>query len=991
MGVTGLWDILRPSGKLRSLSHLAVVDGFEGNPANLRGLRIGIDASIWFFHAAYGREGENPELRTLFFRCARLMSVPFLPLFIFDGPKRPKVKRGKRISGEKHWLVDSMKGMIEAFGYEWRMAPGEAEAELAHLNNIGVIDAILSDDVDNFLFGAQMVVRNPSVNLTGNSKHATKNADGRVDGNHSTIYTYADILAHPSVQLTRGGLILIGLLSGGDYHPAGLPRCGPGIAHGLAKSGLGDELLEAAQSFTRAELSEFLTTWREALRNELRTNSRKHLGSKKPSLAKTIPDSFPDIDILLSYTNPITSATDAGARRTHTVPEWKREPDLAKLARVCELHFEWGLRDTIIKRFRTVLWPSIVLRALRRSALEADSKAVARSAGSPVRERELPRDAPGTPSKVLARHFSSMALEADSGEDDNSLGDFIVKIHGSRTHAYTDGLLEYRLEVAPAQLVHLASAGIQGLRKPADTTYDVLPSESEDSDEVDDEDGHAGTGRKKKRRGGGPPPEPESHLRVWMPACMVRHVLADLVDRYEATLEAKRAKKSKPKVPRGTAKGSVAKGKGKPTVASRKIVQGPSRPTDEEYFDLDVSSSGESDERASPSPSSRPLPTISSRDTPLPQLHPKKPDDAIVRAVDDVFVSHGILSPTGNVRQYTHPTQESPQCVLDTISVDDDHSTSDAPGNSKTRTHHHLSSPSKGLQRLDQNLKILNVGVDLPSEARPPSIPPPAPSSSSLSPRLALRPFPMAFEEEWSSDDGRDVSGERSTSNRQDQHIMQHAAAPATPPSASSLPWPARPLPVVGQSARKEESSDDPDIVPAELPVFCPPSSPGFPRGQRQSRTSGNSQSDSPPVHRYDTTSIVLNHDQHSRQQQQHQRQRQQLRLQPSSSPSSSRSKAVRSSARHDDDDNELSPDHCRTRQCQRRRVSKRASSSSIILISTDSDASDSDDNNLPTLTQAPLLIARSRSAVSQQFAATSGVSHNQQGKIIEHEVIDLT
>ena len=139
MGVTGLWDvgvftsfwtvsllmltpqILRPSGKLRSLTHLAVVDGFEGNPANLRGLRIGIDASIWFFHAAYGREGENPELRTLFFRCARLMSAPFLPLFIFDGPKRPKVKRGKRISGEKHWLVDSIKGIIEAFGFEWRM------------------------------------------------------------------------------------------------------------------------------------------------------------------------------------------------------------------------------------------------------------------------------------------------------------------------------------------------------------------------------------------------------------------------------------------------------------------------------------------------------------------------------------------------------------------------------------------------------------------------------------------------------------------------------------------------------------------------------------------------------------------------------------------------------------------------------------------------------------------------------------------------------
>lgn len=38
-------------------------------------------------------------------------------------------------------------------------APGEAEAELAYLNRIGIIDAVLSDDVDNFLFGATMVIR----------------------------------------------------------------------------------------------------------------------------------------------------------------------------------------------------------------------------------------------------------------------------------------------------------------------------------------------------------------------------------------------------------------------------------------------------------------------------------------------------------------------------------------------------------------------------------------------------------------------------------------------------------------------------------------------------------------------------------------------------------------------------------------------------------------------------------------------------------------
>ena len=55
----------------------------------------------------------------------------------------------------------------------FRKAPGEAEAELAYLNNTGVIDAILSDDVDNFLFGAKMVVRKCAVGLHAISTYVT--------------------------------------------------------------------------------------------------------------------------------------------------------------------------------------------------------------------------------------------------------------------------------------------------------------------------------------------------------------------------------------------------------------------------------------------------------------------------------------------------------------------------------------------------------------------------------------------------------------------------------------------------------------------------------------------------------------------------------------------------------------------------------------------------------------------------------------------------
>jgi Holliday junction resolvase YEN1 len=136
MGVAGLWDVrisprnllplptsfqvLKPAAKTRSLTELAVREGFQTNPKGLRGYRIGIDASIWFFHAEYGKEGENPVLRTLFFRCATLMKAPFLPLFVFDGPKRPDFKRGKRINKSTNKLITGMKTIVEAFGFEWR-------------------------------------------------------------------------------------------------------------------------------------------------------------------------------------------------------------------------------------------------------------------------------------------------------------------------------------------------------------------------------------------------------------------------------------------------------------------------------------------------------------------------------------------------------------------------------------------------------------------------------------------------------------------------------------------------------------------------------------------------------------------------------------------------------------------------------------------------------------------------------------------------------
>jgi len=143
--------------------------------------------------------------------------MPFLPIFVFDGPKRPKIKRGKAVGGKEHWMVNSLRTVLDAFGFECRTAPGEAEAELAYLNRIDVIDAVLSDDVDCFLFGARTVIRNSSATLSGNRNHGARNADGKDDGQHVYMYHLNDIESNPTVNLSPGGLILIGLLRGGDY------------------------------------------------------------------------------------------------------------------------------------------------------------------------------------------------------------------------------------------------------------------------------------------------------------------------------------------------------------------------------------------------------------------------------------------------------------------------------------------------------------------------------------------------------------------------------------------------------------------------------------------------------------------------------------------------------------------------------------------------------------------------------------------------------
>jgi len=612
-------QLIRPAAEVRSLTELAVTEGYIANPGGRRGFRIGIDASIWFFHAAYGREGENPELRTLFFRCCRLLQTPLLPLFVFDGPKRPAVKRGKRVGGSAHWLTTGMKNIIQAFGFEWRTAPGEAEAELAYLNRIGVIDAVLSDDADNFLFGATMVIRkcvlfrldvyvlilrSPSSTLSGNRSRPVTNSEGRDDGNHVLTYRASAISTHASVQITRSGAILIALLSGGDYIPAGLPGCGKGFASGLARAGFGESLVEAVNTLKGERLDDFLSEWRNQIRVELKTNSSGFLPSKKPSLAGSLPDSFPSLPVLLSYVSPITSETER-SRHPLLPVLWSNDPDPAQIAALCELYFEWGVKDVIIKRFRTVLWPGIVCRALRRKVVDTDdasqsdhtsdpkgrsiSNSTGTSAnvvnlafsqilpstskkGSADQVSPLPPTSYSLASFPLVASASRPSSHIDNPNDNkDSTSPLLLDVLSIREHPSTDRTPEFRVLINPTTLVDRAASGVRGIRPPLDVPLasDDAGSAENGDDELDGDGGatddvegperlETAAQAKTKKKVKGPrsaPAAPTASLRLWLPAVMVRAVVPELVHGYEEKAQ-KRALKNAKKGAKG-AKGTA--------------------------------------------------------------------------------------------------------------------------------------------------------------------------------------------------------------------------------------------------------------------------------------------------------------------------------------------------------------------------------------------------------------------------------------------------
>ena len=381
-------------GERVALSKLAI-EKFEHSG---RPLRIAIDISIWQFQMQAGQGGSNPAIRTFYYRLLRLLSTSVQPLFVFDGPHKPPFKRNKR-TGQHGATIPNLltKQVLKLFGFPFYIAPGEAEAECALLQREGLVDAVLSEDVDTLMFGCGMTFRNWS----------SEGARGNKSPTHVSVYDSKATKSGKS-RLDREGMALVALMSGGDYITEGIPGCGIKLACEAARAGYGKSLCQLSRSDLVG-----LEAWRKNLAYEIKTNESKHFRTKRRTLE--IPDDFPNREALGYYTHPVVST----AARIQNLKErilWDAEVDIPGLRKFVAEAFDWTHKIGA-KKFIRGLAPAILVHKLRLRGDRRDSGY----------------------GDVLLTAMNEMEL--------------VREICGKRNHFSTDGIPELRVIYHPAQLV----------------------------------------------------------------------------------------------------------------------------------------------------------------------------------------------------------------------------------------------------------------------------------------------------------------------------------------------------------------------------------------------------------------------------------------------------------------------------------------------------------------------------------------------------------
>lgn len=258
MGIANLWAHLKAAAPERVPFPKFLADFIE---AHGRTPRIAIDAYILIHHVA-GTAVESDDLvvRSFVSKLLYLTQHNVSYVVVFDGRYKPDKMRNTTLVNVEEYaslledyqsapplsyleeipLIESIKDTLTGLSIDFVQAPGEAEAECAWLQRLGVVDFVMTDDSDALVFGATRVLK------------AFRRLVEELPSKRSTTSYFVTPWLMDEITTTTGldrrRLVLVATLGGGDYS-LGMDRIGITSAVHIAQCGT-----QFAAYYTREKL-----------------------------------------------------------------------------------------------------------------------------------------------------------------------------------------------------------------------------------------------------------------------------------------------------------------------------------------------------------------------------------------------------------------------------------------------------------------------------------------------------------------------------------------------------------------------------------------------------------------------------------------------------------------------------------------------------------------------------------------------------------------
>ncbi|KAI0469266.1 hypothetical protein F4859DRAFT_139132 [Xylaria cf. heliscus] len=267
-----------------------------------RPLRIAIEQTNWWYRNITAEKeaeiktkctGSHPREKRIMERILYLLRMNVQLLFVFDGPNKPPKKWLT-----EHRYTDSnlrlLKELLDQLGVPRHEAPGESAAECARLQEVGIVDAIWTENTDIFMFGGSPTL-----------VQFHRKPEGDQFLNSSTVVVSSAAKMGERANLTREWFLMYATLVGCGYTD-GLAGFGAARFFRLAQHAS----FQAAANLLMAavETPLLLSKWRIVVRNMMAATFSEEGDVAPPELPTTT--TFPDLKALQGCARPAVSSDE---------------------------------------------------------------------------------------------------------------------------------------------------------------------------------------------------------------------------------------------------------------------------------------------------------------------------------------------------------------------------------------------------------------------------------------------------------------------------------------------------------------------------------------------------------------------------------------------------------------------------------------------------------------------------------------------------------